>query len=103
MTALQRLRDAGVCFFSAGDFAGKLARALASTRKQRPGQSRGYAETALVNALGDEGCPVCRTSADHDDRYFFWFLRRACGSGVRRRAAAQESHGAAVDRGRRSA
>jgi hypothetical protein len=57
-----------------GDLAGKLGRALTSTRKQGRDQSRGHTDTALVNALAEEGCPVCRTNADHDDRYFFWFL-----------------------------
>jgi hypothetical protein len=73
-TDLQRLRETGVHSFSAGDLAGRLARVLTSPSKQRRDQSRGHAETALVNALANEGCPVCRTNADHDDRYFFWFL-----------------------------
>jgi hypothetical protein len=68
-TALQRLRHAG-----AHSFAAKLAGALTSTRKQGRDETRGYAETALLSALAEDGCPVCRTSAGHDDRYFFSFL-----------------------------
>jgi hypothetical protein len=67
-TALQRLRDAGVRPFSARDLVSRLTRALTSTRKRRQDETRGHAETALLSALAEEGCPVCRTNAGHDDR-----------------------------------
>lgn len=70
-TALQRLRDAGLRAFLAGDLAGGLVRMLTRPRNQRQDQPRGHADTALVNALAEEGCPVCRTNSEHDDRYFF--------------------------------